>query len=78
MFSVESNKITLQISSVLHLNDVSVSDIGIYMCNAEFSDGKTSSGAFYLTQNSKFNAPSCHHTRQKFALSTELSGPPIY
>jgi len=46
-----------KISSVLHLNDVSDSDIGIYMCDAEFSDGKRSSGAFYLTQTRNCKLP---------------------
>jgi hypothetical protein len=46
-----------KISSVLQVNAVSVSDIGIYKCNADFSDGKQSTGAFYLTQTNDCKLP---------------------
>ena len=46
--------INLQISSVLYLPEVKTEDIGIYVCKAKFSDKKESSGAFYVTQTSKF------------------------
>ena len=45
----------LQISSVLYLPEVKAEDIGIYVCKAKFSDKKESSGAFYVTQTSKFH-----------------------
>jgi len=47
-----------KISSVLYLPEVEASDIGIYTCTAAFSDGKQSSGAFYVTQTSDCKLPS--------------------
>jgi len=46
-----------KISSVLYLPEVSESDTGVYVCSAEFSDGKRSSGAFYVTQTSDCKLP---------------------
>lgn len=51
----------LQISSVLYIPAVSIRDIGVYECNAQFSDGEQSSAAFYLTQTSQLDSNQNHN-----------------